>query len=204
MPGFSDEAKTISSILLFAQRNEAEAHAVEGDDYRLQGLGQIFSRPGGLDADAVEVLQGVKKGLVAPAFHRAAIFDVIGGHAHHVETGARQGVGVLRAADQLVGVQTAGVLHLVAQGGVEGTDGQVRLGDDLPHLFIRVIRVAVDVQGSLDAARRDDHTGEQQGGHRLGAGGDARPWGSKPAERSVGRWLGWTDGRGCFLHFGGG
>ncbi len=164
--GIVRSGKHIRIHLPVPQRDEPKAHAVDCHDHRLERFRQVFPRAHCLDANPVQVVQCIQHGEIAPAFHLAAVFDVVGRHAHQVETGPCRRIGVIRPSYQLEGAGAAGLRHPVGHGGVEHAYRQVGAGDELTHFFVEIVRVPVLVQRRLDAARRHDHAGEQQGGDR--------------------------------------
>ena len=148
-----------------AQRDKAKAHPLDLDHHRLHGLGVIHARPHRQDIVAAQHVQRIAESppAIAAAGGAGAVHDVVGRHAHQVKAGVCHGRARARVAGEHVGEDAAGVRRSIRKRGVERAHRQIRAADQLAHLGIDIIRIPPRVDGSLHAARRDDHTGEEQG-----------------------------------------
>jgi hypothetical protein len=174
-----------------AQRDDAKVHPLHFDHHRLHGFSVI--QPGAHRQDVIQaqVVEGVAEGLgaVLPAGLPGTVHDVVGCHAHDIKSGVTQCHCRARVAGEHVGEDTAGVQRGVAEGGIEGADGEVRRLNQVAHLSIDVFRIPARIDRRLHAARRHDHAGEEQGDARR-----SRECGRFSWKGSGSRRFGWKGG----------
>ena len=80
--------------IYYSQRNNPKTHPFHSQDNRLQSLLQAGARSHRGDPHAAQIVQGAGKSRIS------AVFNVIGRHAHHIETRLCQSVSVVRASHQ--------------------------------------------------------------------------------------------------------